>query len=109
MLAAHIMREAGLETPDPPAVAMVHWKFTTRSLVEEYMNSRPEFERLDEAPPAVGDLLGFLLGRCLHHVGIYAGDNEFFHVMARHTAGYSTLYDPTWSTRRAALWRPIYA
>jgi cell wall-associated NlpC family hydrolase len=96
----------GIEQPEPP---MNHWRFSTHSLVEDYMTSRPEFIRLsrpDFNAIQTGDLLGFRLGHIVHHLGIALNPLDFFHVIDRFGAGQSSIHDATYSRRFTAIWRP---
>jgi cell wall-associated NlpC family hydrolase len=108
MLITSALIAAGFNTPPAPYGPANHWKFSSRSLVVEYLATRPEFVAVDlEKEPMPGDIIGFLMGKCIHHAGLYAGDFKFFHVMPHLPATLSTLRDPTWGTRLAAIWRPI--
>jgi hypothetical protein len=66
---------AGLQRIEVPEVAMAHARFSRHSLVEQFMNGRMEFTRLgawETGWPELlaGDLLGFRMGRVIHHLGI---------------------------------------
>lgn len=54
-----------------------------------------------------GDLLGFKLGRVIHHVGIVLEGTRFIHSIQTVGVTESDLRDPTWSTRLYAIWRPM--
>jgi probable lipoprotein NlpC len=54
-----------------------------------------------------GDLLGFKLGRVIHHVGIVVEGTRFIHAIATIGVTESDLRDPTWGRRLGAIWRPI--
>jgi len=102
------LRAAGFDTPPGPYGPANHWKFSSRSLILEYLQTRPEFQPLPMDADAIpGDVLGFTLGKCIHHAGLYLGNSTFFHVMPHAPACVATLRDPTWGTRLAAVWRPV--
>jgi cell wall-associated NlpC family hydrolase len=108
MLISSALIAAGFNTPPAPYGPANHWKFSSRSIVAEYLAIRPEFQPVDlELEPIPGDVLGFTLGKCIHHCGLYAGNFNFFHVMPHAAACIATLRDPTWGSRLAAIWRPV--
>ncbi len=107
-LASEIYRRVGCCDIEVPAVSMAHAQFSRVSLVEEWMDGRPEFVRLPAiAALQAGDLLGFRLGRVVHHVGIYLGDGMFVHAMSQVGTIRSALSDATWGSRLQAAWRPV--
>jgi cell wall-associated NlpC family hydrolase len=57
----------------------------------------------------VGDLIGFKIGRVVHHAGIYLGGPEalFVHAVQQYGCVTNTLRDSTWLTRVAAIRRPM--
>ncbi|MCL5099278.1 MAG: NlpC/P60 family protein [Candidatus Omnitrophica bacterium] len=63
--------------------------------------------RLATAPFKTGDLLGFNLGKVIHHVGIYIERDNFVHCCQKAGVIFSRLDDPTWGKRLQAVWRPI--
>ncbi len=109
-LAAAIYRGVGLVDVDPPEVAMSHARFSRESIVEPWMDSRKEFTRVPIGPGSTviltGDLLGFRIGSAVHHLGIAAGQAQFFHVIEGQSAQLGWLTDPTWRKRLGAIWRP---
>lgn len=109
-LSAAIYRGAGFVDIDPPEVSMSHARFSRESLVEPWMDKREEFERIPLIPGETiiltGDLLGFRIGGAVHHLGVAAGQANFFHVIEGQAAQLAWLTDPTWRKRLAAIWRP---
>ena len=57
--------------------------------------------------PQVGDLLGFRIGRCIHHLGILIRPGVFVHALERVGVCEGILADATWEGRLAAIWRPM--
>jgi cell wall-associated NlpC family hydrolase len=57
----------------------------------------------------VGDLVGFRVGRVVHHAGVYLGgpDRLFIHALERYGVVTHTILDSTWLDRIAAIRRPI--
>lgn len=87
-----------------PEVAMAHARFSKESLMERFLDGRPEFSQ--EWPAEVGDLLGFRLYRAVHHMGICLGGGRFIHAMDHIGTVVASLSDGTWSSRLAKVWRP---
>ena len=114
-LVAEIYRGAGFCDVPVPEVPMAHARFSTRSLMEEFLLRRPEMVRLpaqDARPQTLdailpGDLLGFRIYRTIHHMGIALPQATFIHALEGTGTIISSLLDATWSSRLAAVWRPV--
>lgn len=106
-LVSAIYREVGFCDVPVPEVAMSHAQFSQRSLVEEFMADRPEFVRIEKSEVMPGDLLGFRIGKIVHHLGIVLPASMFIHAMYRHGTICSALSDGTWVSRLRAVWRPL--
>lgn len=107
-----ILRDCGFNPPRTPDVAMNHGRYAgeMESVVVPFLESM-EREGLGFILPAthtvpiIGDILGFKIGKSIHHVGIFSGDGQFFHVIDGETAGFANLSDPTWFSRLRVLFR----
>lgn len=89
---------------------MNHWRFSKRSIAEEYMAQRTDFKRLPTISPFAAvpwDLLGLRLGHVIHHLGICVDPGEFIHVIEGQGVAIASIYDATWWSRLAAIWRPL--
>jgi len=120
-LVSEIYRGVGFCDVPVPEVPMAHARFSRRSLMLEFMESRPEFTLLPSNNPTIqqsnnptvlpGDLLGFRIYQTVHHMGIaldLAGRaTTFIHALDGVGTIISSLCDATWSSRLAAIWRPI--
>lgn len=109
-LVAELYFETGFVDRLPiPNVPMAHARANRDSLVEAFMLSRPEFQRLPTHTTRVqpGDLLGFFIGKTVHHMGVALTNREFIHALEGLGVVRSQLSDPTWFGRLGALWRPI--
>jgi len=117
-----ILRECGFPLPfsSPPGPA--GWSLHNNdSLIEAFLDSRPEFASLlplsvpssslpAPRPPLLpGDLLGFKVGRCVHHLGLVLQGNNFIHVWRQTGVIRSTLADSTYASRLVRIWRPLLA
>ena len=56
--------------------------------------------------PMAGDLIGFWVGGCVHHVGICLGE-EFIHCLRGEGVKLNRIDDATYLIRLHRLWRPI--
>lgn len=106
-LAWAIYTEAGLVVDSPPEVDMAHAKFSRVSLVEPWVDSQPVFESVPLGEVESGDLLGFRIGKVVHHVGVLLGRGVFANVIDGTTVQNSYLSDATWKGRLARAWRPM--
>lgn len=128
-LVAEIYRGVGFCDVPVPEVPMAHARFSTRSLMEEFLVRRPEMVRVawvvssqaagtalpleaatmqpfNAATLLPGDLLGFRIYRTIHHMGIVLPQAMFVHALDGMGTIISSLMDATWSSRLAAVWRP---
>lgn len=81
------------------------------SHVSKWMKKQPNFVRIETANVLIdwspGDMLGFLIGKVVHHVGICLDYQQFVHVMSGGEVAVSTIADATWWKRLREVWRPV--
>lgn len=106
-LASEIYRTIGCCDIAVPEVSMQHAEFSRESLVEPFMANQLNFEQVPIQTLQSGDLLGFRIKRCVHHVGIYLGRGYFIHTITHPGTMVSSLSDATWGSRLALAWRPL--
>jgi cell wall-associated NlpC family hydrolase len=95
---------AGLEIPSGPTV----WaRAQERSLMEEWLDNTPFFARTEPAEAAPGDLLGFRLGCCIHHLALMLPGRRYLHAVQGHGARIVEAIPRVWQRRLAAAWRVI--
>lgn len=108
MLCAALQIETGaVEVFDPPRAPMNWAKHNKTSLVEPYMDAHPRFVRILNEPLHPGDVLGFKLGGCIHHMGTYLGVNDFIHVFENVGVFKASIHEPTYSKRLLVVWRVV--
>ncbi|MDB6017660.1 MAG: hypothetical protein JWR19_2149 [Pedosphaera sp.] len=56
---------------------------------------------------APGDLIGFKIGGCVHHLGIALQENKFIHCFRGEGVKLSRLDDATYMSRINKVWRPL--
>ena len=59
-----------------------------------------------ESPLQPGDLLGFKVGRCVHHLGLRLNGTRMFHVMEGCGAVIAPNIPLMWLKRMTRVWRP---
>ena len=110
MLVAEIYTECGLLPPDVfIAEGPMDWGMAHKdSRIEKFIDTElsKHFAAVEQAPVA-GDLLGFKIGGCVHHLGILCNATEFIHAMRDPGAHFSRIDDATFLKRLARVWRPI--
>lgn len=107
-LVTAIYSEAGIlpenfRVPEGP----LDWSLAqTESLIEKFVDDhlRDYFVSVD-GPPQAGDLLGFKVGGCIHHLGICLGV-EFVHCLRHSGVILNRLDDATYLQRLQRIWRP---
>jgi cell wall-associated NlpC family hydrolase len=85
-------------------------KHARTSLMERFLDFRPEFRRVPaDGLLQPGDLIGLRIFRCVDHLGVVVTNMQFTHVlMHKHTALDNWQISP-WRERILAAWRPIGA
>lgn len=58
-----------------------------------------------EGPPLPGDLLGYRIGGCLHHLAIALRGPEMIHAVRHYGVVTARWDDPMWARRLARVWR----
>lgn len=91
---------------DVPDVPIAHARFSTVSFVTQWFSGRVDFEAIQPTGALFpGDVLGFRIGRIVHHLGILLPDNQFAHAMDGIGTTVNALADATWYSRLENVWR----
>lgn len=118
MLAEQLYIEAGFPVPFAVPSAPMRWSETHRdSLIERFLDSQTQlFQALELSPPssvirlpssvAPGDIVGFRIGGCVHHIGVALEGGRFIHAMRGIGTQIYNLNDPTYAQRISKIWRP---
>lgn len=105
-------REAGLLPPDLRLpLGPAGWSRTQgRSLMEAWLDEGEGRHWFVAREPGVirqsGDLLGFRVGHCVHHLAIQLDGGRLFHAVDRVGASIAPNLPPAWAKRLARVWRP---
>ena len=98
---------ATFEIPDGP----MDWSnahedsLITKAMVDEVASGR--FSEVLDSQAAPGDLIGFKLGGCLHHLGVVlTSSGLFIHCLRGPGVMFSELRDATYLRRIEKIWRP---
>jgi cell wall-associated NlpC family hydrolase len=95
-----------------PAYALDEGSHSNQSKLERVLIECGSFAEVwhrdgsTELPPLIhGDLLGFHLGRSVHHMGLLLGAPQFIHALQNYGVIESTISDPTYRRALASVWR----
>lgn len=101
-----IYHAAGLLPPLEIAQGPRDWaRASDASLIEPGVEECGLFVRVDGAPQPA-DLLGFRLGRILHHVAISLSGGRMVHVFGGHGVKIAPCIPDAWAKRLERVWRP---
>lgn len=109
MLVEQLYIEAGHnQIPFGADAASMRWSETHRdSLIEKFFSSHPDFFRsVPHSSRLPGDIVGFRLGGCVHHLGVALLNGRFIHSMRGLGTKICNLTDPTYAKRIDKIWRP---
>lgn len=76
-----------------------------RSLITPWVESCGYFEEVSDGIPQPGDLLGFRLGKTLHHVAIYLSGGRMIHIFGNHGLQIAVCIPAEWEKRLEKIWR----
>ena len=106
MLAEQIYLECGVPLTFKAERGSMKWcGVSTESLIERFVEGQDGFFTAVDDSALAGDLIGFHIGGCLHHLGIALGEGLFIHCMRGTTTMICRLTSPTFSKRVAKIWR----
>jgi cell wall-associated NlpC family hydrolase len=107
MLVAEIYRECGVVPPDfSVPTGRTDWaRANKRSVMEPFIDGLPQFTSADR-PAQAGDLLGFALGGCVHHLGVCIG-THFVHAIQDRGVSLCRMDDASYMQRLSRVWRPL--
>lgn len=106
-LAAELYKATGaLREFHPRPYTLGSSQHNSLSQVIEWLDNSPHFTK-GVMPFQAGDLIGFKIGKCVHHVGVVVSERTFIHSVQKYGVMESRLDDSSWLTRVAALYRPV--
>jgi len=110
MLAEQIYKECGCPLPFGAEKGSMRWAGVSKdSLILKYLEDKTEFLHYVASPSVgdliAGDLMGFRIGGCIHHVGVCLGNGLFIHCMRGSSTLVCSVSDPTFARRLGCLWR----
>jgi cell wall-associated NlpC family hydrolase len=112
MLAEQLYIEAGFPVPFQAPYGPMRWSETHRdSIIEQFLDEQTDiFQALssDLCPltsVAPGDIVGFKIGGCCHHIGVALERGRFIHAMRGIGTQIYNLNDPTYEKRISRIWR----
>lgn len=75
------------------------------SLIEAYMLESEDFVEVSLEDPLPGDVLGFRIGGCTHHVALLTGSVRMIHAVRHYGVMFSRPDDSMWARRLTRAWR----
>ncbi len=105
LFVAEVFMEIGaVKRQDFPQADPNHSISQSESLIEPFMATMPGFVKVN-GPPIPGDVLGFRIGGCTHHISIVLRNEEMIHAVRRHGVMINRWDDPMWERRLTRIWR----
>jgi cell wall-associated NlpC family hydrolase len=104
---AGVLRDAGLALPDIPNGPSNWAKHQSHSLMEAWLDSHPEIFQpveIDDLRP--GDVLGFSVGRCIHHLGVLLPGGRWIQCNSTMGTAILSTAEPVFKRRLTRAWRP---
>lgn len=106
-LAGALYQAAGFPEFEIPNVPISHARFSRDSIIIPWFDAREDFVAVDPFGELLpGDVLGFEIGRCVHHLGVMLADRRFVHCLEGVGTTIVPLADATWISRLKNAWRP---
>jgi cell wall-associated NlpC family hydrolase len=107
-LAGALYAAVGWGDIDIPEVAISHARFGENSLANPFFEAMAErFTQLPHDSKILpGDVLGFRIGRIVHHLGTALRNGRFIHALEGLGTTISTTEDATYRSRLTTIWRP---
>ena len=106
---ASVLQESGLDLPPVPNGHPGWARHNTRSIMEEWLDAHPE-RFLSVATGATlfpGDVVGFKVGLCIHHLGVILSNGRFFQCIEATGAVIMSQAEREFRQRMARVWRPL--
>ena len=91
-----------------PEIPISHARFGQDSFADPFFEAMAErFTQLPHDSEILpGDVLGFRIGRIVHHLGVALPNGRFIHALEGIGATVSTTEDATYRSRLTTIWRP---
>lgn len=105
-LCGSLYEAAGFGDVNVPDGQTSHARFNSASIITPFFDKNPRFVSVQVQDRIPGDVLGFTIGRCVHHMGVLLHAGRFVHSCDHIGAVISNENDATWISRLANVWRP---
>lgn len=105
-LCGALYEAAGFGKVNVPDGQTSHARFNSVSIITPFFDTNPRFLSVHPQDRMPGDVLGFTIGRCVHHMGVLLGGGNFIHSCDHIGVVISTERDATWISRLSNVWRP---
>ena len=105
MLAEQIYLECGVPVPSVPRGSMSWSAHSTISRIEKYLDGLPDILIPVDEDILPGDLMGYRIGGCVHHVALALERRRLIHCMRAASTTICRIDDPTFKSRLCRIWR----
>lgn len=105
---AGVLTDAGFDTSTVPDGSPGWSRDQKCSIMERWLDGLPQkFARIEVGAEQPGDILGFRVGQCIHHLGIRLPGGRFFQCIAPNGALILPCAELLYRERLARVWRPM--
>jgi len=105
---AGVLQDAGYNTSVVPGGSPGWSRHQKESLMEMWLDGLPEkFAPVEVGQEQPGDILGFRVGQCIHHIGIRLDGGRFFQCLGPNGATILPVVEALYRERLARVWRPL--
>ncbi len=105
---AGVLQDAGFSTSAVPDGSPGWSRHQADSLMERWLDGLPQLYApvpVEETQP--GDIVGFRVGQCIHHLGILLPGGRFFQCIHPHGAMIASTAERLYRERVQRAWRPM--
>lgn len=106
---AGVLKEAGFAVPTFDLVPTSWSRHQTESKMEKWLDAHPDLFGALAEPSIVapGDVVGFKVGLCIHHLGLILPGERFFQCNETMGARILSCAERLFRNRLARVWRPL--
>ena len=105
-LCGALFSAAGFRPVDVPDGQTSHARYNTTSIITPFFDAHPDFFSVPIEARMPGDIVGFRIGKCVHHIGVLLHSGRFVHSCDHIGTVISNENDATWISRLSNVWRP---
>ena len=105
---AGVLQDAGFATSTVPDGSPGWSRHQSLSLMEAWLDGLPDlYAPVEVGQEQPGDILGFRVGQCIHHIGLRLDGGRFFQCIGTTGAAILPCVEKQYRERLARVWRPM--